>query len=562
MNFLLRHLENEVPESALLEGEALLESGAVEGLHELEKQLWIAQSEGFEVEVQLSGQKVTAGTCECQTFEASGICGHLVGTLLQVRQQQQQQKEKREQKKKATNTTRRLTTGVVLDQVDPAELVDFVREYARTHRNFSIALKARFASSVSNLNSKDKYLQLLDTTINAVRKPDRQITLRGAQRLNKVLDELHHQMEQHLDAGNLVEVADIALSIIEKISPVLSKVQRQRDQIRTRLLGAFGYLFELVDRSPAPQLLRRLWTDSQREHSKRTYQNNRLDGYFFKLMLRTAQEPSQLEALLETLEARACQEEEKDGAGADYILLQIAILEQLNRAEEARRLIEAHLTSPDILDYAIKQAQRQGNRPREKALAQIGLRLDLPETYQDRLEGLLLKIAEAEADANSIKTYALLQFFRKLDLRFYKKAREATPKPEQPALFENTLAQLRQRPYSAELRNTFAGLLLAEEQWAILMAYAEEVQSLDLLSEIDETLLHRFPERVRQLYRQLLHEYARHYVGPKTARRIALALRHLESLNARKFVSELAQELHEQYPERHTLTAELSAFEE
>ena len=188
MNFLLRHLENEVPESALLEGEALLEGGAVESLHELEKQLWIAQSEGFEVEVQLSGQKVTAGTCECDAFKASGICGHLVGTLLQVRQQQQRQKEKREQKKKATNTPRRLTTGVVLDQVDPAELIDFVREYARTHRNFSIALKARFASSVSNLNSKDKYLQLLDTTINAVRKSDRQITMRGAQRLSRVLD--------------------------------------------------------------------------------------------------------------------------------------------------------------------------------------------------------------------------------------------------------------------------------------------------------------------------------------------------------------------------------------
>jgi hypothetical protein len=562
MNFLLRHLENEVPESALLEGEALLEGGAVEALHELEKQLWIAQSEGFEVEVQLSGQKVTAGTCECDTFKASGICGHLVGTLLQVRQQQQRQKEKREQKKKATNTPRRLTTGVVLDQVDPGELIDFVREYARTHRNFSIALKARFASSVSNLNSKDKYLQLLDTTINAVRKSDRQITMRGAQRLSRVLDELHQQMEQHLDAGNLVEVADIALSIIEKISPVLSKVQRKREQVRVQLVGAFDYLFELVDRSPAPQLLRRLWADSQREYPKRTYQSNRLDGYFFKLMLSTAQEPSQLEALLETLEDRVGQEEEKDGTGADYILLQIAVLEKLDRAEEARQLIEAHLTSPDILDYAIKQAQRQGNRPREKALAQIGLRLDMPEVYQDRLEALLLKISEAEADANSTKTYALLQFFRKLDLRFYKKAREATPKPEQPALFENTLTQLRQRPYSAELRNTLAGLLLAEEQWAVLMAYAEEVQSLDLLSEIDETLLPLFPERVRQLYRQLLHEYARHYVGPKTARRIALALQHLQSLGAQKFVSELAEELRVQYPERHTLTAELSAFEE
>ncbi|MEQ8704709.1 MAG: hypothetical protein RIC19_12360 [Phaeodactylibacter sp.] len=561
MNFLLRNLENEVPESALLEGETLLESGAVNDLSELEKHLWVAQAEGHEVEIQLSGQKVLAGTCECTGYQEAGICGHLVATLLLLRQQQQQQKEERNKQKQAT-TSRRLTTGVVLDQIDPNALVDFVREYARTHRNFAIALKARFAASVSSINSKDKYLQLLDTAINAVRKPDRQITLRGAQRLTKVIEELSQQMENSLHTGNFVEVADIALSIIEKVSPVLSKVQRQRETIRERLEEAFNYLFELVDRSPAPQLLQRLWEDSLREYAKLTYQTNRLDRHFFKLMLKTAQGPAQLKILMEKVTEQASKYPDKDEWSPDYVLIQIGILEKLNEDKQARKLIEGHLNEPEILDYAIRQAHRQGNRPREKALAQMGLRLDMPKAFQDELEGLLLKIAEAETDNPSLKTYALRQFFRKLDLSFYRKAREATPKPDRQALFEHTLAQLRQRPYSTGLRDTLAGLLQIENQWEILMAYAEEVQSLDLLGQIDGELLPRFPQRVRQLYRQLLHEYARHYIGPKTARRIAHALQHLQTLRANGFVLDLARELREQYPERHTLTAELAAFEE
>lgn len=562
MNILLRNLENEVPEPVLLEAEALLESGAIADLHELEKNLWVAHAEGHETEIQLSGQKAIAGTCECLIYKDLGICGHLAGTMLLVRKKQQQKKDKEEEKKQASTPPRRLTTGTVLDQADPAELVDFVREYARTHRNFAIALKARFASSVSSLDSKEKYRQLLDTTINAVRKPDRQITLRGAQRLGKVLRELQQQMEQNLDAGNFVEVADIALSIIEKVSPVLSKIQRQRGKIRSLVIGAFEYLFDLAERSPAPQLLHRMWKDSLREHTKLAYKSNQLDSCFFKLMLKVAQEPVQLQMLLEAVEERAGQLEDKGKEVTDYILLQVAVLEKSNQEESARQLIEAHLTSPGVLDYAIRQAQKQRNRPREKALAQIGLRLEMPEEYQSRLEALLMEIGEEEADPISLKTYALLQFFRKLDLRYYEKARAATPPSERAALFENTLSRLRHQPYTAALRDTLADLLAREDEWGILMAYAEEIKSLDLLNRIDEKLLSHFPKRVQQLYRELLNEYARHYVGPKTARRIALALEHLQNLKANGFVLELAKELREQYPERHTLSAELAAFEE
>ena len=559
MNFSLRNLEKEVSEEALLEGEALFETGKVNDLKELEKNLWIAQSDGFEVEIQLSGLTVVDATCECATFREVGMCGHLAATFLQLRKDKEKQKSQRKKKKPSVS---RLTTGIILDQIDPDELVAFVREYARTHRNFSIALKARFASNVSNLNSREKYVQLLETTINSVRKQDRIITLRGAQRLIKVINELNAQAERSLATGDLIEVADIAISIIRKVTPVLTKVQRKREEIRALLVKNFEYLLTITNQAPAPKLLELLWEDCLGEYAKRTYHNNQLDHYFFKIMLRVANTTQQLETLLSIVQEHASVFSETHESYKDYILIQIAVLEQLGSTDAARKLVEEHINTPAVLEFALDQAQKAGNRPREKALAQFGLELELPESEKNKLESRLLKIAESEGDALAIHEYALRQFLRNLDLHDYEKARQHIAPELRLQLFEDTLTQLRERPYSIEIRDTLSELLIIERQWEILLAYAIEIQSLDLLTTIDVHLLSRFPEQVKQLYQQLLHDYARHYVGPKTARRIGLALEHLETSGAQGLAKALATELIRQNPERHTLAAELAKFEE
>lgn len=561
MNFPLEYLEKHVDEASFAQGEALYDAGEVHGLFELESNLWLATSAGFEVEVQLSPSRVVAGTCECDAYQERQMCGHIAAVLLVLRQRQQAKPRKRKLAKRPA-PPKKLTTGIILDQVDPQELIGFVRDYARTNRNFAIALKARFASSVSNLDSKDKYLQLLDTAISAVRKPDRQITVRGVQRLSKVIQELDQQILQAIEAGDFLEAVNIAQSIIEKISPVLSKATTRKADLRQQLINIFERLLYLTQQSPAPGLLQRLWDDSCAEYDKLTYRTKGLDLYFFKLMFRVAKEPAQLETLLAILEEQSGKYASGAQSGPDYLLLSIAVLERLGRPTEAQHLMEQNLNTPDVLSYAIQQAQERGNRPREKALAQTGLRLDLPEAYQQQLEDLLLRIAEAEGEAEQIRHYALRRFFQTLGLSDYRKAQRATPAPERSELLSATLAQLRQQPYSARTRDAIAQLLQLEEAWPVLIAYVEEVQSLDLLEAVSHSLMPRYPGRVRAVYAKLLQAYAQHYVGKKTASRIGQALDHLIELGAEGFAREVADQLRQGHPERHTLMAELQRFAE
>ncbi len=560
MNFSLSQLESEVPENDLLQAEALLEEGRITPPQEVDKGLWVAYADGLEVEVRLAGKKVAEGTCECDAFATAGSCEHLVGTLLILRRQEQDKARRKERRKKASGRPSRLTTGVVLDNIDFNELAEFVRDYARNNRSFAIALKARFAASVDSLDTRKKYEQLLDSTISAARSSDREITTRGSQKLLKVLEELHQQMEAALAGGDYLEASVIARILIEKVSPLLRKISGKKAEILAYVHKAFEALQLMLEQPLAPRLREQLWKYAVHEHHKLTYRSQQIDLLFFKWMARLAQEPAELQTLLDMLARQSEKYEEEGRPGAPLLLQRVSTLEKAGREEEARQLMERNLTQPDLLEYAIRQAQKRGQRPRLKALAQTGLKLGPPAGIRSRLEQLLLDMALEENDPENIQAYALLRFYDSLDLAFYKIAKEASPPERWKEQVTEILQQLRKQSYSPKLRDTQASILALEEEWELLMAYAEEVQSLDLLQQVDELLLPRFPARLMNTYRSLILEYAKHHLGRQTSRRIRLALDRLLEIGAQELVHELLSYFTEHYGERHTLMEELNGL--
>jgi hypothetical protein len=562
MNFSLQQIEAAVDEDSWIQGEHLQEQDRVNQISELEKGLWIAEVEGYEVEVRLNGSKVLEGTCECKRFMDIGICGHIVATLIQLRRRQQAARQKQQAKARKPKQSSRLTTRTVLDHVELDELIDFVRDYARTNRNFAIALKARFASAVEAMDSQDKYTQLLDTTIKAVRKNDREITLRGSQRLLKVLGELDQQMQEARAEADYRTYSVIARTVIEKITPLLRKTSGKRAELRQFVEQTFEGLLALPQQQPAPTLLWQLWEYSLEEHRKLTYRSQQLDLNFFKLMLELAQEPTQLKTLLEAIDAHIAVYESEHRPMAPLLLQKVAALEQSGKQATAQKLMEQNLAQPDVLEYAIRQAQKRQETHRVKALAQTGLRLNPPEGTRNRLLQLLLDLALDEGESEAIQHYALLRFYETLQLDYYRMAKRATAKSDWPAQLQDILQKLGNIPYSTSLRDAKARLLAAEEAWPLLMDYAEDVKSLDLLGIVDEALLARFPERIKALYAELILEYAQHHLGRQTARRIRSAIERLIAIGAKSLAYELLEGFRTNYGERHTLMEELQGLGE
>ena len=559
MNFLLQKLESHIDEDALIEGGNLLEAGAVDNLFELEKHLWLASVEGYEVELKISPSKVLGGTCECERFIEEGMCEHLAAVMMSLRRKQQAQKQKKEKAKKEPLGPRKLTTGIVLDNVSLEELSEFVRDYAKANRNFAIALKARFASTVSDIDSKEKYMQLLDSTIKAVRKPDRSISVRGSQRLIKVLDELHQQAGHAFLERHFLELAFICQSIIEKVTPILKKAKGQQRELQQDIIRAFDNLHRMLEKGPAPTLLQSLWNYCLQEYNKLSYRTNGIDLHFFKLMVHLAQDHGQQETLLEALRLYIDKYQEEGRPLAPLLLIQLSALEKAGRIDEARHLMESNIMQPDVLLYAIQQAIAKGQMPRVKALAITGLRFGLPQEVKARLEEMLLQLAEKDEEGEEINRYALRRFLDTQNFAYFTKARAAAG-AEWPQQVEETLVYFQQLPYAPSRRNTIARILAEEGLHDRLMDYAEQVQSLDLLQEFAPYLIKEYRERLLELYRKLLTDFLRNHLGRKTSQRIREALQRLHEIGAGDLAVLLVEEFRNQYPERHSLMEELALF--
>jgi hypothetical protein len=564
MNFLLQKLESHIDELSLIGGEELLEAGAVEQLSEAEKHLWLAIVEGYEVEVQVTPSRVVGGTCECMRFREEGGCEHLAAALLALRRKQEDKKAQQRQKERpaaAPAAGGKLTTGIVLEHVSKEDLIEFVREYARANRNFAIDLKARFASAVAHIDPREKYAQLLESTINGVRKPDRSLTSRGGQRVLSVLEELQQQAVQAVEEGNFTETACIAQSIIEKATPILKKAKGQEEQIRTYIHQAFGNLERVIRRRPAPAMLRELWGYSMAEYGKLAYRSQGIDLLFFKLLLLLAQEAEQMEELLLTLEQHRSKYQHEKRPEAPLLLLQLQALEKAGRADQAKQLMEYNLSQPDILQYAIKQAREKGLIPRVKALAMTGLKLGPPSALKAELEEMLLQMAEAGREKADINYYSLERFLDTLQFPYFEKARRHATKARWTEQVDEVLHQLRTRPYSAACRNTIARIYAEEGRFELLMDYAEELNSLDLLQQVGGCLLETFQDRLFHLYRRLLADYAKNHLGRQTSRKIREVLAHLQEIGAGTLAEELIQGFRATYPERHSLMEELALLE-
>lgn len=560
MNFLLKNIENHLDERSLLKGEQLLHAGKVVSMHEIEKHLWVSKIEDettYETEAKISPSRVLAGTCECERYQDIGVCEHLAAMLLLLRRKKAD--KQREKKRRTKKTPKKLTTNVVLETASHDELVAFVRQYARGNRNFALALKARFAPKVPIEESKEKYLQLLDSTINMARKADRQISYRGSRKIYQILLEMQSQIEDAIVDRYFGEAFHMIQSIIEKISPILRKLEHLQEELREQLKNAFNALNEIIRQQPAPALQAEIWEYCLEESAKLRYRNNQLDVRFYRIMLSLADEADKKQQIVNKLKESLLKYEYEDRNPAAILLLQIQLLESLNQNALAESLIDRYLSQVEILLYAIRQALQKKDYPKAKLLAKIGLQKKPSAAVRAKLEEILLEIAEQEKDLKAISSLSFNRLLQSLDIRYADKIKRAQG-DRWPERRSQILEKIRNLPFSFE-KEELIGQILAEDQcWEALLAHLEDIRSLELLRRFDQYLLPDYRQEIYRLYRQILDDYLHNHLGRKPSTRIRQVLLHLNNLKAIDLVQELVEKFRTTYPERHTLMEELALF--
>ncbi|MBL7818028.1 MAG: SWIM zinc finger family protein [Saprospiraceae bacterium] len=566
LNFSLDKLELYLDDDILLAADQLISIQHAQSLIEIEKNLFLLRTteggDAIETEVQLSGSKVKMATCECQAYQENNICSHIGAALLLLLEKKKIQAETKKaappkQTESHTEGGTKLTIPNILKRIEPNLLIEFIANYARSDKQFALALKTRFASDLSAGSIQDHYKTLIDNTLRTVKNPKGRITPKGWQQVFTMLDELRQKAESFFKAGELnscFELLKVTLPLIHRLmraydSPK-AKLERRQIQLTEILRGFDGLLV-------SPELSQNLWDFVLVEYT----QNVRHDysSRLFDWLLKHADNSSQIEGLLQTLDTQINMCRQFVDIRDRLITQKVQLLHKIGRIEEASALILSASSSPDVLLTAIQNTFNSGDYDLAKSLCENGLKVFKRNAAATQtLEEWLLTIAENEADTEGVIFYAEKRLLATFNYTFYDKLQQLNlPTDKRQAIIK----AIENQSYRIEKRDLLAAIYLEEKQLDKLTQMIVEMQSLELLRRYGVALYEldgaNKGESVVDLHKKVMYEYLYTHLGRPPAQRIRQVLESQISQNGMALAERLKKELKKDFPERYSLNEEL-----
>jgi hypothetical protein len=561
-NFPLSDLEQYLDDDVVVEGELLMTRNPAR-MVEVDKSLWVARynddnDELIEAEIQLTGAKVKNATCECSVFKKMLICPHIAAALLGLRNRKTSEREHKlsvaKQKTIDTeNTAIKLTIPNILKNIEPPQLIEFIADYARSDKQFALALKTRFAGDLVVGDSDDYYKTLIDNTLKSIKNPKGKITPKGWQQFFTLLDELRQKAETHFKNGEL----QLSFAFVKKALPMVHRYSRSSDSPKPKLEKRQILLLEILrgfdEVLIAPDLAAQLWDFYMQEYGQNVRHgfSNRL----FDWLIKHIDNNQKTDEMLQLIDNQMIVQRIFIDIRDKLLTHKIQVLQKCGRVEEASELILKSSQNPDVLTFAIKNAVEKQDWVLAKNLCLNGLNIFKSDnTTIAILEEILLEIAQNESDTEGVLRFAESRLLKTFDLSYYmllKKHKISDSKIKK-------LAQLiESQPYRLEKRDLIAAIYFEEKKYEPLIEMIKTLQSLELLRRFGVQLWRLDAGSGMNLHKAVIHEYLFSHLGRPPAQRIRTILEDYLEKKAFVLVSELLKNLKADFDERHSLKDEL-----
>ncbi len=570
LNFSLDKLELYLDDDILLGADNLINAQKLISLTEIEKNLFLAKiiaSDGvLESEVQLSGTKVKMVTCECDEFTEKNVCIHLGATLLAILELRKIKAEAKKAAAKPTvnhaDTQPRLTIPNILKRIEAPQLIEFIADYARSDKQFALALKTRFAHDLSTGTIEEQYRTLIDNTLRTVKNPKGRVTPKGWQQVFTMLDELRQKAEAFFKTGELSSAFDlvkITLPLVHRLmrpydSPK-AKLERRQVQLTEILRGFDGLLV-------SPELSQLMWDFLLNEYAQNARQE--FSTRLFDWLIKNSDGVSRVENLIQTIDNQivVCQQfiEIRDR----LMTQKVQVLQKSGRVEEASALILSVSSNPDVLLYAVENAISNNDFTLAKSLSQSGLQIFTNNNIATQaLEECLLIIAENTSDTEGVIFYAEKRLLATWQFAYFERIKKAKI-PFQK--LQNIIQKIEKQTYRIEKRDLLAAIYLSEKMLDKLTAMIEELQSLELLRTYGVEL-YRFDaenkgENAIELHKNVIYEYLFTHLGRPPAQRIRQVLTAIIANGGMSLAERIKRDLKKDFPERYSLNDELEEMME
>ncbi len=536
-------------------------SGAVKALREVEPKFWVALVDAdtyrYEVEILLSAQRVKGLTCECRPHATRmRACAHSAAVILKLRQYFEKEKVEKERLPQPVSRSygpSRLTVQTVLSHVDPEKLIEFVREWAQNDRDFSLALKTRFAAELPG--SADFFEQLLTTALLPLKNPEK---IRDAdfRRLMRSLEDLDKQMAAEMRSENWPAAVQIASAVLAKLPPTVSKMTGPRKMHAEKIAtSVFQKLLEIgATDDIAPYFEEEIWQSAlglvaQRGLLPSMASNASTLDFFVE---KTSATPSRL-VELEMIEKEGSPEIDTFWP---IFLLCLAkkgekkpVFELLTRASpQGERLLK-------LLRLLVERGFFELAKSATNAFLADGAFSGWQKMQADEL---LFLLAEKTGDRLAQVDFMRSRFMASGNFDHFQKLKKLAA-DDWAAEVERLLSALKSEKPTAETARRIAGILAVEGHAPVLTAFLLSENRLELAQEHEAFLLKNAPDSLEQLYSKLLETHLTDHLGRNAAEKAADVLTNLKKRSPERAV-EIARGLLQTFADRQTVIAELIAF--
>ncbi|MCC6725262.1 MAG: hypothetical protein IT258_12190 [Saprospiraceae bacterium] len=550
MNFLLKNLEFELDDHYLLVAEKLLDEGKLTRLFENEPHLWIAEVDGFEVEIQISPSRVRACSCECEQFGKEKMCGHVAAGLLRLRRLISDAKPAPKASTRAKPLTyQKLTVNAVLDNVSQDELAAFVRNFARGSNQFSLALRTKFAAKVPLLDDQAKFGQLLDSAIQLHRKANDRISHSGAVQLQRILDELLGQADDAIALEHYADAWAILGAVIGRFSPIIKKLDSDEEQFQKKLSTVFEKLKQLVSAKLPPSLSEAILEFCSSAFNRPAYYLNGFSGHLLQIWVALSSEPKALELVYEAVDHALHRPKIDPSYHSVLLSTKLDLLTKPSMAGHKEQFTLECLSEPQKLLQVVEVVEPSGDFRSIKDLVEKGHRLINDEEVRRRLEPILLQSAKMEGQKDVVVSISRHQFLETKDFAFYEQCK-ANFKGNWPNFVKKLLAELVGRYDYRQNIAVIATILEKEAKLDELFSLLQEQRSLELLMAFDQSLLKEKTQATFQLYDTLLKEFLSNHLGVKASQKLRTIFNHLGKQGANGVSERLFVSLKSAFPKR------------
>ncbi len=547
----LKDFEHHISPSTWYAADDLVQAGCVKNLREIERHFWVGSVEtdegNFESEVMITPHKIKAFACECFTEGRRLMCPHIAATLFKIRQFYEQREETRRAKAelKPSNELTRFTVQTALDNALPEALADFVRDYARRDRDFSLALKTRFAAHVTE--AENPYALVLDSVLP---KPGLKAKFSEPdfRRLRKALDGLEEQLELAQAALDFRGMFQIASAMLLKTNALINSSEGNRRSVLLHFQQkSFEALSNVSASTPSPELRETVWETLFNIGIKRVFPIE-LERDALRFLSEAAKDEAKFGKLREMFDHTPYP--------APSFVLQLFLAAQAvrNMPEAAVRVLEDYLEKPEMIKAAFLQLYYLHHWEAATLVGEHFLAKNIFPIGQNReLENVLLFIAEQTGDL--LRQTALLRqrFLLSGSTEVFDKLKTAAAE-RWPVERDQLLADLSAK---GDIQKT-AALLSSEGDLTKLAELIENQGDLNLLQRYESAFLAENKAFVQARYSAFLNQYLEEHFGAPAAQQVRLRLSELIHKGEEEMVVKIIRELTARFPERISLPGELA----